>query len=112
MYSAAELAKAALSLHGWTQCQLEVPGTASTRAVWGCCHRQPAGDHRGDGGDAQLQTLHEDGARVQLHHEGFVGFAPDVSAIIQQWKYKDNYDNQLFYTKIYLDKEQSVKLKR
>lgn len=39
---------------------------------------------------------------------GFIGFAPDLSAIVQQWKYKDNDDDQLFYTKIYLDKTQRV----
>ncbi|KAM9414370.1 multifunctional procollagen lysine hydroxylase and glycosyltransferase LH3 [Pholidichthys leucotaenia] len=44
-----------------------------------------------------------------LNSGGFIGFAPDVSAIVQQWKYKDNYDDQLFYTKIYLDKEQRTK---
>lgn len=39
---------------------------------------------------------------------GFIGFASDLSAIVQQWKYKDNDDDQLFYTKIYLDKKQRV----
>ena len=40
---------------------------------------------------------------------GFIGFASDLSTIVQQWKYKDNDDDQLFYTKIYLDKTQRVK---
>ncbi|KAM9701202.1 multifunctional procollagen lysine hydroxylase and glycosyltransferase LH3-like isoform 1-T1 [Menidia menidia] len=35
--------------------------------------------------------------------------APDLSAIVQQWKLKDNDDDQLFYTKIYLDKAQRTK---
>lgn len=39
---------------------------------------------------------------------GFMGFAPDLNAIVQQWKYKDNDDDQLFYTRIYLDKVQRV----
>lgn len=39
---------------------------------------------------------------------GFIGFASDLSTIVQQWKYKDNDDDQLFYTKIYLDKTQRV----
>lgn len=39
---------------------------------------------------------------------GFIGFAPELSTIVQQWKYKDNDDDQLFYTKIYLDKTQRV----
>ncbi|XP_037533039.1 multifunctional procollagen lysine hydroxylase and glycosyltransferase LH3 [Nematolebias whitei] len=44
-----------------------------------------------------------------LNSGGFMGFAPDLSAIIQQWKYKDNDDDQLFYTRIYLDKTQRTK---
>ncbi|KAM7376795.1 hypothetical protein PAMA_013531 [Pampus argenteus] len=44
-----------------------------------------------------------------LNSGGFIGFAPDLSAIVQQWKYKDNDDDQLFYTKIYLDKTQRTK---
>uniref|UniRef100_A0A8D3DLB4 procollagen-lysine 5-dioxygenase n=1 Tax=Scophthalmus maximus TaxID=52904 RepID=A0A8D3DLB4_SCOMX len=44
-----------------------------------------------------------------LNSGGFLGFAPDLSAIVQQWKYKDNDDDQLFYTKIYLDKTQRTK---
>ncbi|XP_048885133.1 multifunctional procollagen lysine hydroxylase and glycosyltransferase LH3 [Brienomyrus brachyistius] len=38
-----------------------------------------------------------------LNSGGFIGYAPDLSAIVQQWKYKDNDDDQLFYTRIYLD---------
>ncbi|KAG9346407.1 hypothetical protein JZ751_006718 [Albula glossodonta] len=44
-----------------------------------------------------------------LNSGGFIGYAPDLSAIVQQWKYKDNDDDQLFYTKIYLDKAQRTK---
>uniref|UniRef100_A0A4W6BZ61 procollagen-lysine 5-dioxygenase n=1 Tax=Lates calcarifer TaxID=8187 RepID=A0A4W6BZ61_LATCA len=44
-----------------------------------------------------------------LNSGGFIGFAPDLSAMVQQWKYKDNDDDQLFYTKIYLDKTQRTK---
>ncbi|KAG7236230.1 hypothetical protein INR49_001146 [Caranx melampygus] len=44
-----------------------------------------------------------------LNSGGFIGFAPDLSAIVQQWKFKDNDDDQLFYTKIYLDKTQRTK---
>uniref|UniRef100_A0A665U201 procollagen-lysine 5-dioxygenase n=1 Tax=Echeneis naucrates TaxID=173247 RepID=A0A665U201_ECHNA len=44
-----------------------------------------------------------------LNSGGFIGFASDLSAIVQQWKYKDNDDDQLFYTKIYLDKSQRTK---
>uniref|UniRef100_A0A672YDU0 procollagen-lysine 5-dioxygenase n=1 Tax=Sphaeramia orbicularis TaxID=375764 RepID=A0A672YDU0_9TELE len=44
-----------------------------------------------------------------LNSGGFIGFAPDLAAIVQQWKYKDNDDDQLFYTRIYLDKTQRTK---
>uniref|UniRef100_A0A7N9AMV3 procollagen-lysine 5-dioxygenase n=1 Tax=Mastacembelus armatus TaxID=205130 RepID=A0A7N9AMV3_9TELE len=44
-----------------------------------------------------------------LNSGGFIGFAPELSEIVQQWKYKDNDDDQLFYTRIYLDKTQRTK---
>ncbi|KAF3698361.1 Procollagen-lysine,2-oxoglutarate 5-dioxygenase 3 [Channa argus] len=44
-----------------------------------------------------------------LNSGGFIGFASELSAIVQQWKYKDNDDDQLFYTKIYLNKTQRTK---
>ncbi|XP_049424197.1 multifunctional procollagen lysine hydroxylase and glycosyltransferase LH3 isoform X7 [Epinephelus fuscoguttatus] len=44
-----------------------------------------------------------------LNSGGFIGFAPELSTIVQLWKYKDNDDDQLFYTKIYLDKTQRTK---
>lgn len=34
---------------------------------------------------------------------GFIGFAPTVHQIVRQWKYKDDDDDQLFYTRLYLD---------
>uniref|UniRef100_A0A3Q4B8Z0 procollagen-lysine 5-dioxygenase n=1 Tax=Mola mola TaxID=94237 RepID=A0A3Q4B8Z0_MOLML len=44
-----------------------------------------------------------------LNSGGFIGFAVELSTIVQQWKYKDNDDDQLFYTRIYLDKTQRTK---
>lgn len=44
-----------------------------------------------------------------LNSGGFMGYASDLSALVQQWKHKDNDDDQLFYTKIYLDKSQRAK---
>ncbi|XP_035986991.1 multifunctional procollagen lysine hydroxylase and glycosyltransferase LH3 [Fundulus heteroclitus] len=44
-----------------------------------------------------------------LNSGGFIGFAPDISAIVQQWKSKDSDDDQLFYTRIYLDQNQRTK---
>ncbi|XP_053715986.1 multifunctional procollagen lysine hydroxylase and glycosyltransferase LH3 [Synchiropus splendidus] len=44
-----------------------------------------------------------------LNSGGFIGYAPELSNMVQQWKFKDNDDDQLFYTKIYLDKAQRTK---
>ncbi|MFT7796404.1 procollagen-lysine,2-oxoglutarate 5-dioxygenase 3 isoform X1 [Arapaima gigas] len=50
----------------------------------------------------------KDGKRF-LNSGGFIGYALDIIGILQQWKQKDNTDDQLFYTKIYLDKVQRNK---
>lgn len=34
---------------------------------------------------------------------GFMGYAPHINQIVSQWSLHDNDDDQLFYTKIYLD---------
>lgn len=34
---------------------------------------------------------------------GFIGYAPSINRIVQQWNLQDNDDDQLFYTKIYVD---------
>uniref|UniRef100_A0A671SHX8 Procollagen-lysine,2-oxoglutarate 5-dioxygenase 3-like n=2 Tax=Sinocyclocheilus anshuiensis TaxID=1608454 RepID=A0A671SHX8_9TELE len=44
-----------------------------------------------------------------LNSGGFIGYASEVHAVVKQWKYKDDDDDQLFYTRIYLDKEQRRK---
>uniref|UniRef100_A0A8D0HHD1 procollagen-lysine 5-dioxygenase n=1 Tax=Sphenodon punctatus TaxID=8508 RepID=A0A8D0HHD1_SPHPU len=38
-----------------------------------------------------------------LNSGGFIGYAPTINNIVQLWKYKDDDDDQLFYTRIYLD---------
>ncbi|KAM9584167.1 multifunctional procollagen lysine hydroxylase and glycosyltransferase LH3 isoform 1-T1 [Trichechus inunguis] len=38
-----------------------------------------------------------------LNSGGFIGFAPTIHQIVRQWKYKDDDDDQLFYTHLYLD---------
>ncbi|EHB01682.1 Procollagen-lysine,2-oxoglutarate 5-dioxygenase 3 [Heterocephalus glaber] len=38
-----------------------------------------------------------------LNSGGFIGFAPTIHQIVHQWKYKDDDDDQLFYTRLYLD---------
>ncbi|XP_041925376.1 multifunctional procollagen lysine hydroxylase and glycosyltransferase LH3 [Alosa sapidissima] len=44
-----------------------------------------------------------------LNSGGFIGYASDLYNIVKQWKLKDNDDDQLFYTRIYLDKEQRTR---
>lgn len=39
---------------------------------------------------------------------GIIGYAPNVHKIVQQWNLNDNDDDQLFYTKVYLDPLQRV----
>ncbi|PIO15483.1 hypothetical protein AB205_0156860, partial [Aquarana catesbeiana] len=36
---------------------------------------------------------------------GFIGYVPQLYDIVQLWKFKDDDDDQLFYTKVYLDEE-------
>ncbi|ETE69598.1 Procollagen-lysine,2-oxoglutarate 5-dioxygenase 3 [Ophiophagus hannah] len=38
-----------------------------------------------------------------LNSGGFIGYAHIINRIVQLWKYKDDDDDQLFYTRIYLD---------
>ncbi|KAH0626257.1 hypothetical protein JD844_001140 [Phrynosoma platyrhinos] len=40
---------------------------------------------------------------LYLFVPGFIGYAPTINRIVQLWKYKDDDDDQLFYTRIYLD---------
>ncbi|CAI9614095.1 unnamed protein product [Staurois parvus] len=38
-----------------------------------------------------------------LNSGGFIGYVQSIQQIVQQWTLQDNDDDQLFYTKIYLD---------
>ncbi|XP_028587057.2 procollagen-lysine,2-oxoglutarate 5-dioxygenase 2 isoform X2 [Podarcis muralis] len=38
-----------------------------------------------------------------LNAGGFIGYSPAVNSIVQQWNLQDNDDDQLFYTKVYID---------
>nr|XP_014352218.1 PREDICTED: procollagen-lysine,2-oxoglutarate 5-dioxygenase 3 [Latimeria chalumnae] len=44
-----------------------------------------------------------------LNSGGFIGYASHLYQIVQQWKFKDNDDDQLFYTRVYLDPVQREK---
>uniref|UniRef100_A0A8C7KR50 procollagen-lysine 5-dioxygenase n=1 Tax=Oncorhynchus kisutch TaxID=8019 RepID=A0A8C7KR50_ONCKI len=43
-----------------------------------------------------------------LNSGGIIGYAPYVTKIVEQWNLHENDDDQLFYTKIYLDPQQRV----
>lgn len=34
---------------------------------------------------------------------GFMGFAPAVWRLVERWRFRDDDDDQLFYTRLYLD---------
>uniref|UniRef100_A0AAY5EQF1 procollagen-lysine 5-dioxygenase n=1 Tax=Electrophorus electricus TaxID=8005 RepID=A0AAY5EQF1_ELEEL len=44
-----------------------------------------------------------------LNSGGFIGFAPEIFAVVEQWNHRDHDDDQPFYTRIYLDQEQRTK---
>ncbi|XP_062377217.1 procollagen-lysine,2-oxoglutarate 5-dioxygenase 2 isoform X1 [Sardina pilchardus] len=45
-----------------------------------------------------------------LNSGGIVGFAPYISRLVKQWDLHDNDDDQLFYTKLYVDPRQRESL--
>ncbi|XP_018425244.1 PREDICTED: procollagen-lysine,2-oxoglutarate 5-dioxygenase 2 [Nanorana parkeri] len=45
-----------------------------------------------------------------LNSGGFIGYVPSVKQIVQQWTLQDNDDDQLFYTKIYIDSLQRERI--
>uniref|UniRef100_A0A673CNX8 procollagen-lysine 5-dioxygenase n=1 Tax=Sphaeramia orbicularis TaxID=375764 RepID=A0A673CNX8_9TELE len=45
-----------------------------------------------------------------LNSGGIIGYAPYINRIVSQWSLHDNDDDQLFYTKIYLDPLQRVSI--
>uniref|UniRef100_A0A8B9LUE8 procollagen-lysine 5-dioxygenase n=1 Tax=Astyanax mexicanus TaxID=7994 RepID=A0A8B9LUE8_ASTMX len=53
-------------------------------------------------------TVHS--GKRYLNSGGFIGYAPEIYEIVSQWKHRDNDDDQLFYTLIYLDKAARVSL--
>uniref|UniRef100_A0A8B9LVK5 procollagen-lysine 5-dioxygenase n=1 Tax=Astyanax mexicanus TaxID=7994 RepID=A0A8B9LVK5_ASTMX len=52
-------------------------------------------------------TVHS--GKRYLNSGGFIGYAPEIYEIVSQWKHRDNDDDQLFYTLIYLDKAARTK---
>lgn len=53
-------------------------------------------------------------ARIRVSHclllAGIIGYAPYLKRVVSQWNLHDNDDDQLFYTKIYLDPLQRVSM--
>ncbi|KAM7004194.1 multifunctional procollagen lysine hydroxylase and glycosyltransferase LH3-like, partial [Passerculus sandwichensis] len=45
------------------------------------------------------------GGKPFLNSGGFVGYAPALWALVERWHYRDDDDDQLFYTQLYLDRE-------
>ncbi|XP_064359832.1 multifunctional procollagen lysine hydroxylase and glycosyltransferase LH3-like [Dromaius novaehollandiae] len=45
-----------------------------------------------------------------LNSGGFIGFAPAVAQLVELWKYRDDDDDQLFYTHLYLDPQLRAEL--
>ncbi|XP_056420796.1 procollagen-lysine,2-oxoglutarate 5-dioxygenase 2 isoform X1 [Hyla sarda] len=45
-----------------------------------------------------------------LNSGGFIGYLSNVKQIVQQWTLQDNDDDQLFYTKIYIDQIQRERI--
>ncbi|XP_030072049.1 procollagen-lysine,2-oxoglutarate 5-dioxygenase 2 isoform X2 [Microcaecilia unicolor] len=45
-----------------------------------------------------------------LNSGGFIGYAPYINQIVQQWNLQDNDDDQLFFTKIYIDRLQRERI--
>lgn len=52
------------------------------------------------------QSVHK--KNNMMSFTGFIGYAPYVQKIVNQWDLHDNDDDQLFYTKIYVDPLQRV----
>lgn len=52
------------------------------------------------------QTVHK--TTNVMSFTGFIGYAPYIQKIMNQWDLHDNDDDQLFYTKIYVDPLQRV----
>ncbi|XP_029471734.1 procollagen-lysine,2-oxoglutarate 5-dioxygenase 2 isoform X2 [Rhinatrema bivittatum] len=45
-----------------------------------------------------------------LNSGGFIGYVSHINQIVQQWNLQDNDDDQLFYTKIYIDQLQRERI--
>ncbi|XP_074898411.1 multifunctional procollagen lysine hydroxylase and glycosyltransferase LH3 isoform X2 [Buteo buteo] len=43
------------------------------------------------------------GGKPYLNSGGFMGFAPAVWRLVERWRFRDDDDDQLFYTRLYLD---------
>uniref|UniRef100_A0A8C3LU75 Procollagen-lysine,2-oxoglutarate 5-dioxygenase 1 n=1 Tax=Chrysolophus pictus TaxID=9089 RepID=A0A8C3LU75_CHRPC len=56
--------------------------------------------------EAKYPTV-RDGKRF-LGSGGFIGYAPNLKKLVEEWKGKDDDSDQLFYTKIFLDPEKRV----
>ncbi|XP_053908692.1 multifunctional procollagen lysine hydroxylase and glycosyltransferase LH3-like [Cuculus canorus] len=56
-----------------------------------------------DGGLAGAYPPPAAGGKAFLNSGGFMGFAPDIWRLVERWRFRDDDDDQLFYTRLYLD---------
>ncbi|XP_059346581.1 multifunctional procollagen lysine hydroxylase and glycosyltransferase LH3-like [Ammospiza nelsoni] len=56
-------------------------------------------------GLAPLYPPSPPGGKPFLNSGGFVGYAPALWALVERWHYRDDDDDQLFYTQLYLNQE-------
>ncbi|XP_057899064.1 multifunctional procollagen lysine hydroxylase and glycosyltransferase LH3-like, partial [Melospiza georgiana] len=56
-------------------------------------------------GLAPLYPPSPPGGKPFLNSGGFVGYAPALWALVERWHYRDDDDDQLFYTQLYLNRE-------
>lgn len=43
---------------------------------------------------------------------GFIGYAPNLKKLVEEWKGQDDDSDQLFYTNVFLDPEKRVGIDR
>lgn len=48
-------------------------------------------------------------ARILISLSGIIGYAPEVHELMTHHKVSDTYDDQLYYTKLYLDENFRVR---
>ncbi|GCC32716.1 hypothetical protein chiPu_0011180 [Chiloscyllium punctatum] len=58
----------------------------------------------------EVQYPHVREGKRFLNSGGFIGFAPNIYELVEPWDLQDKHDDQLFYTKTYLDPKKRASL--